>query len=269
MKKTLKYLPLIILISISKFCYSQSYFEAAYNEYFNGDISKSIPLFTKSIKNSQEVAKSYMYRGAAKSFLKMYDDALLDLDSSKALDSTNTKLNYYYGKLYLFKGDNSIAIQYYSNAILQNPKDPFAYDERAVAKALLNDFNGAIADENIAIYIDSTKEYFYSDRGFARLKLKEYNEAIKDFNASLKLEPNQKAYANRGLVFSLLNQHQKAIDDYTKSLAINPNDAEVYYYRGISYKAIKKNIEACGDFKKSNELGYGKANDVLKKTPCN
>lgn len=259
---------LFIVIFFPNFCFSQNYYEDASKEYFYGDLSKSISLFTKSIENKQEIAKSYMYRGAAKSFLKMFDDALSDLNFSKQLDSTNVKLDYYYGKLYLFKGNYSLAIQYYSNAIFKSPNDAFSYDERAAAKVLIGDFKGAIADENIAISIDSTKEYFYTDRGFAKLKLKMYDVAINDFNTSLKIEPNQKAFANRGLAYSLLSQYQKAIEDYTKSLTLNPNDAEVYYYRGISYKAIGKKVEACDDFKKSKGLGYAKANDILKELIC-
>ena len=269
MNRVKKYFSFILIVlSFANFCNGQNYFEDASKEYFNGDLNKSIELFTISIKNNQETAKSYMYRGAAKSFLKMFDEALKDLNLSKDKDSSNTKLYYYYGKLYLFKGDLDLAIKYYDNAVSKNPKDAFSYDERAIAKGLVNDFAGAIADENIAIAIDSTIQEFYTDRGFAKLKLKEYNEAIKDFNTSLKIMPNQKAYADRGVAYSLLSQHKRAIEDYTKSLEFNSNDSEVYYYRGISHEAMGNKRETCTDLKRSSELGYAKAYDVLKKMIC-
>lgn len=260
---------LLSLLLFSNICYAQTnYFEAASNEYFYGDLNKAIELFTKSIENKQEIANSYMYRGAANGFLGKFSDALNDMDSSFFLDSSNKKINYYYGKIYLLKKEYKTAIQYTSKAISNNSKDASAYDQRAVANIALNNFAATIADENIAIKIDPLNQMYYTDRGFAKLKLKQYDEAIKDFNASLKLEPNQKAYADRGLAYSLLNQHQKAIADYTKSLEINPDDSEILYYRGISYQAIKKKVEACDDLKKSKELGCAKAAEVLNKMRC-
>jgi tetratricopeptide (TPR) repeat protein len=261
------FLSAVFLLS-SHYCNGQQYFEKASKEYFTGDIRKSVDLFTLSIENKEELAKSYMYRAAAESFLDMFDDALFDLNMSKALDSTNPKLYYYYGKLHLFKGDYEKSIQYYTKAIAKDPKDAYAYDERAGAKILAGDFNGAIADEDIAISINDSIEYFYTDRAAAKMRLNRYNEAINDFTTSLKLEPNQKAYANRGIAYAVLGNHQKAVDDYTKSLEMIPGDAEILYYRGISYKAMKKNTEACSDLNKSRAIGYPKAPDALKEIKC-
>ena len=259
----------LFLLFLSNICYRQiNYFETASKEYFYGDLNKAIEFFTKSIIDKQEIANSYMYRGAAKGFLGKFSEALIDIDSSFSIDTSNKKINYYYGKIYLLKKEYKKAIQYTNKAIINNPRDAAAYDQRAIANMGLEHFTNAIVDDNIAIKIDSLKQIFYTNRGFAKLKLKEYEEAIKDFNNSLRLEPNQKAYANRGSAYSQLNQHQSAISDYTKSLEINPDDSEVLYYRGISYRTIKKMEEACSDLKRSRKLGYNNANDILKKIRC-
>jgi tetratricopeptide (TPR) repeat protein len=264
----MKRIMIFMVFLLPCYCNSQQYFKNACKEYFTGDMNKSIELFTLSIENKQEIAKSYMYRGAAKAFLNKFDDALIDLNVSKLLDSSNPKLYYYFGKLYVFKGNGEKAIQYYSKAIAKDPKDPHSYDERAGAKILTADFAGVIEDENKAISLNDSIEYFYTVRGIAKVKLKQYSEAIKDFDASLNLEPNQKAYANRGVTYAALGNHQKAIEDYTKSLEIIPDDAEIFYYRGISYKAMKKNTEACSDLNKSRALGYPKAPDALRGIKC-
>ena len=59
------------------------------------------------------------------------------------------------------------------------------------------------------------------------------------------------------------------VEDKTAAEEINPNDSEIYYYRSQSYKALGNKEKSCNDLKKSNELGYMKANDILKKMPCN
>lgn len=254
---------------IASLCYGQNYFEEGSKEYFSLNFSRAIELFTKAILNDQEIAKSLMYRGAAKVFLNMPDDALNDLNLSKEVDSNYYKLYYYFGKLYLRNGRYDLAMNNYNKAIALNSNDAASYNERANVKILKSDYTGAINDANKSILIDSTKEYFYSDRGFARLKLKQYADAIKDFTKSLHLEPNQKAFANRGYAYSLINQHKNAVEDYTKSLSINPNDGEIYYYRAKSLVTLGKKNEACEDLKKSGELGYTQSDKALKEMKCN
>ena len=209
-----------------------------------------------------------MYRGAANSFLTNFHEAKRDLDSSFMLDSSTEKIYYYYAKLYLFKKEYKTALHYSNLEILRNPKNAAACDQRCVTKSLLGDFKGAILDGDTAIGLDSTDEISYSNRGFAKLKLGQYQPAIEDFDISLKLEPNRKAYASRGLAYSRLNLHQKAIDDYTLSLAINSQDGEVFYYRGMSFKALKKDLRACMDFIKSEDLKYQPASAAIKENNC-
>jgi len=69
--------------------------------YFKDDNIKAIEFFTLAIENSEEVSKAYMYRGGAYMFLDRYDEALKDLNASKKLDSSNSKLYFYFGKLYI------------------------------------------------------------------------------------------------------------------------------------------------------------------------
>jgi tetratricopeptide (TPR) repeat protein len=265
----IKHLPFTFLLCLLvNFSFSQNYYEEGKKEYLANNNSKAIELLTKAILNDQEIAKSLMYRGAAKIFLDQFDDALADLESSKSLDSTFSRLYFYYGKLYLLGGKYDLAITNYSKSIASDQRHAASYSELSTAKAFTNDLEGALADANAAIAIDSTNENFYTSRGYVRIQLKQYEAAIKDFNTSLKIKIDPSAYANRGLAWSLTNQHQKAIEDYTKSLGFIPEDGNVLYLRGISYKALSKKAEACADLKKSNELGYPKSDAVLKELNC-
>jgi tetratricopeptide (TPR) repeat protein len=248
--------------------YTRNYYKEANKEFDLANYSKSVELFTQAILNDQEIAKSLMMRGAAKMYLYQFEDAGTDLESSKLIDSTNPSLYFYFGKYYRISSQNDLAISSYSRTIASLPQDAVSYYERGLAKENQNDLEGAIADINISISIDSTDELCYTERGHIRIIQKQYENAIKDFNTSLKIKPTLKAYAKRGWAWSFLNQHQKAIEDFTRSLAINPQDAEVYYFRGISYKALSQNTEACADLKKSSELGYTQSDAVLKELKC-
>ena len=106
---------IIVAIYILFFCgksFGQNYFDAASKEYFSGDLNKSIELFSKSINANQHPANSFMLRGAAKSFLGKFDEALNDLNHSFLLDSTNAKIYYYYGKFYILKKEFYEALKY-------------------------------------------------------------------------------------------------------------------------------------------------------------
>ncbi|MFL5744823.1 MAG: tetratricopeptide repeat protein [Niastella sp.] len=260
-----KYLPLVLLLClIANLGFSQNCFEEGMKQFDADNFSNSIEWFTKAILNKQKIARSLMMRGAAKIYLVKLQDAVTDLESSKKLDPTNSRLYYYYAKYYYLSDSLDLAIANYSKCIAIDPRAADAYMERADARGFKHDLQGALIDANKGISIDSTKAYYYTDRGCIRTELKQYEEAFKDFNKSLKIKPNQRAYANRGVAWSLTDQHQKAIEDFTRSLEFDPNAGELYYYRGKSYKALGKKEEAYADLKKSSELGFTQSDAELK-----
>ena len=244
-------------------------YEKGYYEYMNGDLNKSIELFNNSIRKKENVANSFLYRSAAQIFLSRYEDAENGLDTVKHIDSLTPKLNYYYGKLYVFLGQYEKAINFFNAELFKNPTNAAAYVDRGNAKSFSGDLQGALEDANKAIGIDSEKQIYYNNRGYTLLKMKRYMEAISDFSISLKKEANQKAYSNRGFAYSLINLDTLAIDDYTNALKIVPNDAETLCLRGISLKKIGKRDEACNDFKKSANLGYIASKEMIEELKCN
>jgi len=264
MKENKHLLLVILLCLIANWGFSQNYYETGMKEFDSDNFSNSIEWFTKAILNKQKVARSLMMRGAAKIYLVKLEEAITDLKSSKKMDSTNSRLYYYFAKYYYLAGSFDLAITNYSKCITLDPRAADAYMERADARGFKHDFQGALTDANKAISIDSTRDIYYTDRGCLKIELKQYEEAFKDFNRSLQIKPNQRAYANRGVAWSLTDQHQKAIEDFTQSLAFDPNAGELYYYRGKSYKALGKKEEAYADLKKGSELGFTQSDDELK-----
>lgn len=247
---------------------AQRLYETASYEYFNGDLSKSIELFTKSIKANEELPKSYMYRGAAQIFLGNYVNAVYDLDISFKLDSLNKDIFFYYGKLYLLQHQLDKALYYYNAAIEKDHQFANAYGERSNTKFLMGDFQGAIHDDSMAILLKPNEASLYNQRGYSKLKLKRYKEAILDFEMSIKLKVNQKAYTNAGLAYSLIGDHNKAIENYTKALNIVSNDGETLYLQGISYKALGLLDNACQSLIESKKLGYSAALEILNEIQC-
>ena len=265
----------VCLFIVHSTSHSQAVFDSAVSNFLNGNDAKSIEMFTFLISNktlllksNKQLAACHMYRGASKAFAGKLDESLKDLDSAKAIDSTVMKLHLYYSKTYLFKQDGEKALYYSNLAVAEMPEYADAYDQRAVAKFLLNDIRGTIEDEDLAIKFDSTDYNFFVTRGWAKSSLKLYKEAISDYDKALKLEPDVKAFANRGMVYAYLNEHARAIDDYSMAIAMNGRVADVYYFRGLSYKALGKKIQACLDFTRAVDLGYKDAGKEVTENGC-
>jgi tetratricopeptide (TPR) repeat protein len=89
-------------------------------------------------------------------------------------------------------------------------------------------------------------EYLDLMRFPAAQNKKDYDKAISDYTQAIGLDPN---YAN---AFN----YDKAISDYSEYIKLSPNEGDGYYWRGISYHRLGKNVEAQADFNKAKELGY-------------
>lgn len=248
--------------------FSQTQFQIGHKLYLDGKVEQAIDAFNVAIDNNEDVANSYMYRGASKNILGKYFEAINDIKVSINLDSTNHRAYFYYGRIYFNQGFFSTAIKYYNIAISKNKSDADIYDDRAVAKAYQGDYVSAIADEDTAIQLNSSNPSYFLNRGYIKLSYKDYSGAISDFDKTLKIGDNPKAYSNKGIALAALGQHNDAIKNFTIAIEKMPKAKDIPYHRGMSYLAIDKFDLACSDFRKSEELGYQQATSQMKKY-CN
>ncbi|MDY7048061.1 MAG: tetratricopeptide repeat protein, partial [Microcystis panniformis WG22] len=97
----------------------------------------------------------------------------------------------------------------------------------------LGDNQGAIADQNQAIKLNSDDAVAYYNNGVAKYKLGDNQGAITDFNQAIQINPDYaNAYYDRGSAKSNLGDKQGAIKDYNQAIQINPDDADFYNNRG-------------------------------------
>jgi Flp pilus assembly protein TadD len=53
-----------------------------------------------------------------------------------------------------------------------------------------------------------------------------------------------------------LTKYEAAISDFNNSIRLDVQNGQAYYFRGLMYSKLSKNIEAKVDYNKSLELGY-------------
>jgi tetratricopeptide (TPR) repeat protein len=249
----------------------QNYFEQGSKEYWNenGSLEVAVSLFTKAIQHRQEIAQSYMLRGAARSLLKQYSRAMKDLDSARSLDPANYKVFGFMGRNYREQGDYPNALVYYDKAIGMNGKDADLYDSRATVKMSLGRHKEAIVDENMAIQLDPGNADFYLNRGFAKMQLRDDAASLADYNKSISIHPSAQCYADRGALYLQMKQYQKAIEDFSRELKEMPQDFVILCKRGEAYQALGQASLACQDFNASKALGYAPATEAASRNKCN
>jgi Tfp pilus assembly protein PilF len=109
------------------------------------------------------------------------------------------------------------------------------------------DFDGALADFDEAIRIDSTKPLAFANRASVRYGKKEYDAAIRDLDKAIGLNPKYlRAYANRADSYRDKGELSRAIEDYKTALSLNPSDKQkaaienalsnAYVDRGVAQK---------------------------------
>lgn len=120
-------------------------------------------------------------------------------------------------------------------------------------------YEKAINEFDHALQLSPTKNLFniYLNRGASKFIIQEYNEALEDLNMAIELNPyNSSAYHSRGRVYYETEDYENAITDFKKSLETDPENPVIFYNLGMALLRSDKTRDACEYFHKSSTLGY-------------
>lgn len=163
----------------------------------------------------------------------------------------------YARKAELFFGQNKLpeTISHYTKAIELNPKIPWFYTSRGVAKANSGDLDGAISDHSEAIRQWPNYRIAYENRAVAYLRQNQTDKAIEDYNQSIQLEPLLPwGYAGRGNAYAFKQEFKKAMNDFNQAITISRDVAEFYINRGLLYTQIRNYSKALEDFNQALQI---------------
>ncbi len=108
-------------------------------------------------------------------------------------------------------------------------------------------------------------EYDLLKKGYKRVVMKDYKAAVQIYTKVLDINPeNVEAFAYRGLCKYHLKDFEGAIIDFNRAILYQPDYAEVYDLRGIAKGELGDKEGACDDWKKSFELGFKGAFELIK-----
>ncbi|RSH94241.1 hypothetical protein EHS25_004044 [Saitozyma podzolica] len=89
--------------------------------------------------------------------------------------------------------DFNLSIDYYTQAIARNPKEPTLWNNRAMSKGKLEEHGAAIADATKAISLNPRYAKAFYRRGLSYLAILRPTAAVPDFKMALGIEPGNRA----------------------------------------------------------------------------
>lgn len=201
--------------------------------------------------------------------VKMYKEALVQMDSLTKNDSANYGLFYAQGQIAEDAGDTTLALKSYVHAakIYESPDVLLAianlYAEMKDERAIL--FCSRVKVLGLGKATDASCAFI---TGVYYARLHRGDEAVKYFDECIGNNYTyMEAYIEKGLVYFDQHQYQKALDVFQFASTVNNLYADAYYYMGRSYEMMNKKDSAVLRFKQSVQLDptLDEARDHLKK----
>ena len=120
--------------------------------------------------------------------------------------------------------------------IAQGKPSAALYELRALARAELKDFSGAIDDRTHAIALRPDQAAPLSQRGWLYILADAPRLALHDFEAAIRLDPtNADDYNGRGSARLRFGEHREAVADAEKALSLGKPDPQLYYHAARVY----------------------------------
>lgn len=274
------------------------------------EYSYALVLIEKAIALNDSNEWYYLTKADIETKLYGPKEALKSAQKAIRLNRKNAEAYSRAGTLYSSFNASDSAIFMYNLAIKYAEDDTTrnAYlVNRAAAKAMSRDFEGALADykktlefdpDNIAtlnnvaavysrleqpyqgisylkriIMLDPSFVGTYVNLGFIYSSMDSLTLALNYFNKALGIEPdNGVTYNNRGYVFYKQGNYKAALTDINHAISLYPENSYAYRNLALVYLATSKTTEACEALHYAESYGfrhnYGDEVDTLIKKHC-
>ena len=174
--------------------------------------------------NIRKTAESLTLRGVVNQFLGDRMSAMNDYQSAKNLDPTYSLAYYNAANLYFLHRQLSQAIFYYTKAIDWNPNDGAAFLNRAVAKSISKDYQGAVDDFAAVEKLSPHWNHIYFNRGYLHYINERFELAEEDYTRSLILQANDAlTYKKRADARGKGGKKELSLKDYQRSIHLQVN----------------------------------------------
>ncbi|MFM7426130.1 MAG: tetratricopeptide repeat protein [Elainella sp.] len=151
--------------------------------------------------------------------------------------------------------DREGALADYDQIVRLAPNDTEARLQRATYRLIKGDNQAAIQDYDMVLRQDTQNQRALIGRAQIHTTLKNYRSALADYNALVQLTPSESwVYVGRGHVRQQLRDYKGAIADANVALKLEPEDFDAYQLRSDARRSLGDLKGAKADQQRANQL---------------
>ncbi|XP_072485861.1 tetratricopeptide repeat protein 6 isoform X3 [Notamacropus eugenii] len=206
-----------------------------------GKLKKAMNDLQEAIFLEPQLLNAYWHRHFIYLFLDKTGFALDDLNYITKYNRNNADVYLSKAEIFNKRGNNTLALLNYSQAIKCRPTDDDIYFKRAQILDVGNKFL-AIDDYSKCIYFNPERTDALLKRGLYHFEGANWNSAIQDFSSLLKFDSkNVQARTYRGRAFFKKGHYREATEDLSAAIHLDPNNWVAFYYRGCILRRSNQN----------------------------
>jgi tetratricopeptide (TPR) repeat protein len=214
------------------------------------------PLLARSAKISSTpgalTAKDLKDRGIDRASIKDFDGAIADLTSSIALDPKDPFAWYNRALVHFEKRELDASLADASRAVKLKPEDGGFLSFRGNVRRLRGDLDDALEDLDKAIELEPRRVTSLVYRGQARRAAGDFPGAIADLTSAIAIDGGSvAAWSNRGFVKKQAKDYQGALADWNHVLQLKPHDAITLVNKGVLEKELGEYAAAIDDLSRA------------------
>ncbi len=187
--------------------------------------------------------------------VKQYENAFAKINQALKINVNLSKAYYLKGNIYKEMGDTAKAISSLETAIEQDNKNYGAFLDLGLIYASRKNTIALDYYDN-ALSVNPTAIDALYAKAMLLQNLEKTDDAILIYNIILKLDSaHVNSMYNIGAIeFGFKKNTQKAMDYFTQAINFDPKYAEAYFARGACYQELKNNEKAKADYQMALQL---------------
>ena len=153
---------------------------------------------------------------------------------------------------------------FFSQAILEHPRDSFTFLMRGIVRKENDDTDQAFADVNQALELDPMNVAALCTRCALWEVKNRTDQALADINKALEIDAqNADVLVHRGLVFADAKENDKALADFQRAIELGSQSAMLYVSRGMIHLERRELSDAQADFEHAQHFDSERADALV------
>ena len=200
-----------------------------------------------------------------------FNNAIVYLNNSLLIEYNQSRTHMLLGYAYNQLDNKDNALNSFYNAISVDPEYKEAYVQLGQLMHKKKD-TMAIEYYNNALKIDSLDEIVLYNKAVFYQDLLDWNKALESYAQLHSVNPfHSNGHYNLGFIHMELGLYDIAVNNFSDAIYSNSNFYEAYYSRGICFETLGNIMQAESDYKRAIEINsdYTFAIDALKQININ